>query len=107
MPAALGMIEVKGLPPALAAADAMVKAARVTLVGYEKVSSMRYTPIVRGAVSEVTIAVEAGVAAVRKVYKGVDDELLYSYHVIASPHANLDFVLEEIAYNERTAQFIF
>jgi carbon dioxide concentrating mechanism protein CcmK len=101
MPAALGMIEVKGLPPALACADAMVKAARVTLVGYEKVSSMRYTPIVRGSVSEV----EAGVEAMRKVYQGIDEELLYSYHVIASPHANLDMVLEEIAYNDRTAQF--
>jgi carbon dioxide concentrating mechanism protein CcmK len=105
MPAALGMIEVKGLPPALACADAMVKAARVTLVGYEKVSSMRYTPIVRGSVSEVKIAVEAGVEAMRKVYQGIDEDLLYSYHVIASPHANLDMVLEEIAYNDRTAQF--
>ncbi len=107
MPAALGMIEVKGLPPALAAADAMVKAARVTLVGYEKVSSMRYTPIVRGSVSEVQVAVAAGVEAIRNVNQGIDEELLYSYHVIPNPHANLDFVLEEIAYNDRTAQFTF
>jgi carbon dioxide concentrating mechanism protein CcmK len=107
MPAALGMIEVKGLPPALAVADAMVKAARVTLVGYEKVSSMRYTPIVRGSVSEVQVAVAAGVEAIRNVSQGVDEDLLFSYHVIPSPHANLDFVLEEISYNERTAQFNF
>jgi len=102
MPAAVGMVEVKGLPPALAAADAMVKAARVTLVGYEKVSSARYTMIVRGVVSEVQISVAAGVDAVKKVK--TQEELLLSYHVIASPDANLDLVLP-INYNLETDEF--
>ncbi len=102
MPAAVGMVEVKGLPPALAVADAMVKAACVTLVGYEKVSSARYTMIVRGVVSEVQISVAAGVDAVKRV--NTEEKLLLSYHVIASPDANLDWVLP-IRYNQATEQF--
>ncbi|HEY9876460.1 MAG TPA: BMC domain-containing protein [Candidatus Obscuribacterales bacterium] len=102
MPAAVGMVEVKGLPPALAAADAMAKAANVTLVGYEKVSSARYTIIVRGVVSEVQISVAAGVEAVGRVKS--EEKLLLSYHVIASPDANIDLVLP-INYNEATEQF--
>ncbi|MFB2881616.1 carbon dioxide-concentrating mechanism protein CcmK [Floridanema aerugineum] len=91
MPGAVGMVEVKGLPPALAVADAMVKAARVTLVGMEKVSSARYTLIVRGDVAEVTTSVEAGVRAVATV--NTEEELLLSYHVIPRPHANVETVL--------------
>ena len=53
MPIAVGMIETKGFPAVVEAADAMVKAARVTLVGYEKIGSARVTVIVRGDVSEV------------------------------------------------------
>jgi carbon dioxide concentrating mechanism protein CcmK len=104
MPAALGMIEVKGLPPALAVADAMVKAGRVTLVGYEKVSSMRYTMIVRGPVSEVQISVDAGVQAMKNVT--TEEDLLFSYHVIANPHPNLEIVLTSIAYNKKTERFL-
>jgi len=52
MPIAVGMIETKGFPAVVEAADAMVKAARVTLVGYEKIGSARVTVIVRGDVSE-------------------------------------------------------
>ena len=55
MPIAVGMIETKGFPAVVEAADAMVKAARVTLVGYEKIGSARVTVIVRGDVSEVPI----------------------------------------------------
>lgn len=91
MPAAVGMVEVKGLPPALAVADAMVKAARVTLVGMEKVSSARYTLIVRGDVAEVATSVEAGVRAVATV--NTEEELLLSYHVIPRPDANVETVL--------------
>ncbi len=97
MPAAVGMVEVKGLPPALAVADAMAKAASVTLVGYEKVSSARYTIIVRGNVSEVQTSVAAGVEAVKKV--NTQEELLLSHHVIASPDANIEAVLP-IHYRE-------
>lgn len=104
MPAAVGMVEVKGLPPALAVADAMAKAASVTLVGYEKVSSARYTIIVRGNVSEVQTSVAAGVEAVKKV--NTQEELLLSYHVIASPDANIEAVLpihyrEEVVFEYR------
>lgn len=102
MPAAVGMVEVKGLPPALAVADAMVKAARVTLVYCEKVSSARYTVIVRGVVSEVQLSVAAGVEAVKRVT--TEEKLLLSYHVIASPDSNLDYVLP-IHYTEITDEF--
>ncbi len=102
MPAAVGMIEVKGLPPALAVADAMVKAARVTLVGYEKVSSARYTVIVRGNVSEVQASVAAGVDAVKRV--NTEEQLLLSHHVIASPDANVECVLP-IHYRKAVEQF--
>ena len=102
MPAAVGMVEVKGLPPALAVADAMVKAARVTLVGYEKVSSARYTVIVRGSVSEVQTSVAAGVDAVKRV--NTQEKLLLSYHVIPSPDANIEVVLP-IHYRKAVEQF--
>ncbi len=102
MARAVGMVEVKGLPPALAVADAMVKAARVTLVGYEKVSSTRYTVIVRGDISEVQASVAAGVESVKKVT--TEEQLLLSYHCIARPHENIECVLP-IAYTDITAQF--
>ncbi len=102
MGVALGMVEVKGLPPALAVADAMVKAANVTLVEMEKVSSARYTVLVRGDVSEVKRSVEAGVDAVRTVT--TEEELLLSYHYIPRPHENLDAVFP-IPYTDKVAQF--
>lgn len=102
MPIAVGMVEVKGLPPALAVADAMVKAARVTLVGYEKVSSARYTIIVRGDVSEVQTSVAAGVDSVKRV--NTEEDLLLSYHVIARPHENVEMVLP-IHYRQSVEQF--
>ena len=103
MPAAVGMVEVKGLPPALAVADAMVKAARVTLVYVEKVSSARYTVIVRGDVSEVQASVAAGVDSVARV--NTEEKLLLSYHVIARPHENVEMVLP-IYYRRSVEQFI-
>lgn len=95
MGVAVGMVEVLGHPPALAVADVMVKAARVTLVGYERVSGARLTIIVRGNVSEVQIAVQAGVEAAKKVQSADSKEktLFLSSTVIARPHENLDFVL--------------
>lgn len=103
MPAAVGMVEVKGLPPALAVADAMTKAASVTLVGYEKVSGARYTVIVRGDVSEVQVSVAAGVDAVKRV--NTNEELLLSHHVIARPDANVESVLP-IHYRKALARFL-
>lgn len=102
MPVAVGMVEVKGLPPALAAADAMVKAARVTLVGYEKVSSARYTVIVRGDISEVQASVAAGVDAVGRV--DTKEKLLLSYHFIARPDPNIEWVLP-IKFTQEVEQF--
>ncbi|CAN1212074.1 carbon dioxide-concentrating mechanism protein CcmK [Tumidithrix helvetica PCC 7403] len=95
MGVAVGMVEVLGHPPALSVADVMVKAANVTLVGYEKVSGARLTIIVRGPVSEVKIAVAAGVEAAHKIEKlsDKDKSLFLSSTVIPRPHENLDCVL--------------
>ncbi|RDH51968.1 carbon dioxide-concentrating protein CcmK, partial [Mastigocladus laminosus WC112] len=68
---AVGSIETKGFPAVLAAADAMVKAGRVTLVGYIRAGSARFTVNVRGDIQEVKTAVAAGVEAVENVYGGV------------------------------------
>jgi carbon dioxide concentrating mechanism protein CcmK len=100
MPIAVGMIETKGFPAVVEAADAMVKAARVTLVGYEKIGSARVTVIVRGDVSEVQASVAAGIEAARRVNGG---EVL-STHIIARPHENLEYVLP-IRYTEAVDQF--
>ncbi|MBY6921275.1 propanediol utilization microcompartment protein PduA, partial [Clostridium botulinum] len=64
---ALGMVETKGLIGAIEAADAMVKSANVTLVGYEKIGSGLVTVMVRGDVGAVKAATDAGAAAAQKV----------------------------------------
>jgi carbon dioxide concentrating mechanism protein CcmK len=97
---AVGMIETQGFPAVVEAADAMVKAARVTLVGYEKIGTGRVTVIVRGDVSEVQASVAAGVDAVKRVNGG---EVL-SIHIIARPHENLEFVLP-IRYTDDVEMF--
>ncbi|HTL87758.1 MAG TPA: carbon dioxide-concentrating mechanism protein CcmK [Leptolyngbya sp.] len=102
---AVGMVEVRGLPPALAVADVMVKAARVTLVEMERVSGAYITIVVRGNVSEVKISVEAGLEAVKKMrsYKE-GDKLFLSSHYIPRPSDNLMVVLP-IEYSDRTEEF--
>ena len=87
MKQALGMVETKGLVSAIEAADAMVKAANVTLVGKEKIGSGLVTVMVRGDVGAVKASVDAGAAAAKRVGE------LYSVHVIPRPHANLEDVL--------------
>ncbi len=77
---ALGMIETYGLIGAIEAADAMIKAANVDLIGYEKVDPALITVLVEGDVGAVKAAVEAGVIAVKRVGE------LVSSHVIARPH---------------------
>jgi carbon dioxide concentrating mechanism protein CcmK len=106
MPMAVGMVEVLGHPPALAVADVMVKAARVTLVGYEKVSGARLTIIVRGDVGDVKRSVEAGVAAAHQVEKlsAKDKSLFLSATVIPRPHANIETVLP-IHFRRAVEQF--
>src|SRR5256885_6731162 len=84
---ALGMIETKGLVAMIEAADAMVKAAKVTLVGWEKIGAGYVTAIVRGDVAAVKAATDAGAAAARRVGE------LVSGHVIPRPHANLEDAL--------------
>src|ERR1700742_1804226 len=84
---ALGMIETKGLVAMIEAADAMVKAAKVTLVGWEKIGAGYVTAIVRGDVAAVKAATDAGAAAARRVGE------LVSVHVIPRTHSNLEDVL--------------
>ena len=97
---AVGSLETKGFPGVLAAADAMVKAGRVTLVGYIRVGSARFTVNIRGDVSEVKTAMDAGIAAVEKAYGGV----LESWVIIPRPHENVETVLP-IGYTESVQQY--
>ena len=87
MAEALGMIEFKSFAAMVEASDAMVKAARVELVGYEKTGGGFVTAIVRGDVAAVKAAVEAGTRGAEKVGEVV------SVHVIPRPHVNVDAVL--------------
>ena len=84
---ALGMIETRGLVGLIEAADAMVKAARVTLVAYEQIGGGYVTAIVRGAVAACKAATDAGATAVQHL--GGD---LVSVHVIPRPHGDLESV---------------
>ncbi|NTV73002.1 ethanolamine utilization microcompartment protein EutM [Geothrix sp. 21YS21S-2] len=87
MSEALGMIETKGFVAMVEASDAMLKAARVQLVGYEKIGGGFVTAIIRGDVAAVKAAVEAGSLAAQKVGE------IVSVHVIPRPHENVDSVL--------------
>jgi ethanolamine utilization protein EutM len=84
---ALGLIETKGLVGAIEAADAMVKAASVTLVGRERVGAGYVTVMVRGEINAVKTAIEAGTAAARRVGEVV------SVTVIPEPHEQLERIL--------------
>jgi len=84
---ALGMVETRGLVAMIEAADAMVKAANVRLVGFEKIGSGYVTAIVRGDVAAVKSATDAGAAAAAKVGE------VMSVHVIPRPHNDLEAVL--------------
>ena len=87
---ALGMIETKGLVGAVEAADAMVKAANVTLVGREQVGSGLVTVMVRGDVGAVKAATDAGAAAADRVGE------LVSVHVIPRPHNEVELILPKV-----------
>ena len=84
---ALGMVETRGLVAAIEAADAMVKAANVQLVGKEQVGGGLVTVMVRGDVGAVKSATDAGAAAAEKVGE------LISVHVIPRPHVEVDGIL--------------
>ena len=84
---ALGLVETRGLIAAIEAADAMVKAANVQLVGKEKAGSGLVTVMVRGDVGAVKAATDAGAAAAKRVGE------LVSVHVIPRPHSDVETIL--------------
>ena len=85
---ALGMVETRGLVGAVEAADAMVKAAKVVLIGKEQVGGAYVTVLVRGDVGAVKAATDAGAAAARRVGE------LISVHVIPRPHEEVERILQ-------------
>lgn len=87
MAEALGMIECRSFPAMVEAADAMVKAAKVELVSYEKTGGGYVTAIIRGDVAAVKAACDAGQAGAAKVGE------IIAVHIIARPHTNVDLVL--------------
>ncbi len=86
---ALGLVETKGLIGAIEAADAMVKAANVRLVGKERIGAGYVTVMVRGDVGAVKAATDAGAAAARRVGE------LIGVHVIARPHEDIEKILPQ------------
>jgi microcompartment protein CcmL/EutN len=84
---ALGMVETRGLIGSVEAADAMVKAANVTLIAKEYIGAGYVTVLVRGDVGAVKAATDAGAAAARRVGE------LVSVHVIPRPHADVERIL--------------
>ena len=91
---ALGMVETKGLIGAIEAADSMVKAANVHLIGKEQIGSGLVTVMVRGDVGAVKAAVEAGAAAAKRVGD------LYGVHVIPRPHDDVEGILPSMEVKE-------
>ena len=87
---ALGMVETRGLVGAIEAADAMVKAANVVLIGKEQIGSGLVTVMVRGDVGAVKAATEAGAEAARRVGEVV------SVHVIPRPHSDVEMILPKV-----------
>ncbi|GBD35752.1 Propanediol utilization protein PduA [bacterium HR36] len=94
---ALGMIETKGLVALIEACDAMLKAANVELVGWQKIGSGYVTAFVRGDVAAVKAAVDAGASAAQKVGEVI------STQVIPRPHSDVDSVLPQSARKETAA----
>ena len=86
---ALGMVETRGLVGAIEAADAMVKAANVKLIGSEYVGGGFVTVMVRGDVGAVKAATDAGAAAAKRIAE------LVSVHVIPRPHENVEMILPD------------
>ena len=95
MKEALGMVETRGLIGAIEAADSMVKAANVHLIGKQQIGKQQIgsglvTVMVRGDVGAVKAAVDAGAAAAKRVGE------LYGVHVIPRPHSDVEFILPSI-----------
>ena len=90
MKEALGMVETRGLIGSIEAADAMVKAANVRLIGKVQIGSGLVTVMVRGDVGAVKAAVDAGAAAAKRVGE------LYGVHVIPRPHNDVEYILPHL-----------
>lgn len=86
---ALGMVETRGLVGAIEAADAMVEAANVTLIGKEQIGAGLVTVMIRGDVGAVKAATDAGAAAAKRVGE------LISVHVIPRPHDEVEMILPQ------------
>jgi microcompartment protein CcmL/EutN len=97
---ALGMVECMGLVAMIEAADAMVKTANVTLVGYEKIDAGLVTAIVRGEVGAVKAAVDAGAAAARRI------GTVTAIHIIPRPHSDVDEGIPVLRTGETTRKKI-
>ncbi|MDJ0509780.1 MAG: carbon dioxide-concentrating mechanism protein CcmK [Crocosphaera sp.] len=97
---AVGSIESKGFPGILAAADAMVKAGRITIVGYIRAGSARFTLNIRGDVQEVKTAMEAGKEAIERT----EGATLETWVIIPRPHENVVGVLP-IDYSDAVETF--
>ncbi len=97
---AIGLIETFGLVFVLEAADAMVKAADVELIGYENTASGYISVLVRGDVGACKTAVEAGVKAV----EAMEDGNLYSHVVIARPHHDLEKIISRYSLDKLLPQ---
>ena len=97
---AVGSIESKGFPGILAAADAMVKAGRITIVGYIRAGSARFTLNIRGDISEVKTAMAAGIEAIEKT----EGATLETWVIIPRPHDNVVGVLP-IGYSDAVETF--
>ncbi|MDY2595066.1 MAG: BMC domain-containing protein [Oliverpabstia sp.] len=87
---ALGMVETRGLVAAVEAADAMCKAANVTLIGTEKIGSGLVTVMVRGDVGAVKSAVESGASSASRLGE------LVATHVIPRPHTDVEAILPHV-----------
>lgn len=100
MPVAVGVIQTSGFPAVLAAADAMVKAGRVTLVYYGLAESAQFIVAVRGPISEVKPAVAAGVEAGDKAFGGK----VITHYIVPNPPENVEAVLP-IEYTAKVEKF--
>ncbi len=100
MPMAVGVIETLGFPAVLAAADAMVKSAAVTVVYYGLAESARFVVAVRGHVAEVRTAVEAGIAAGEQVKV----DAVITHYIVPNPPENVETILP-IHFTEESEPF--
>ena len=100
MPEAVGVIQTLGFPAVLAAADAMVKGGRVTLVYFDKAERGDFLVAIRGPVSEVKQGMEAGLAAAENTFGGK----VQSHYLVPNPPPNVVDVLP-IEYTEKVEQF--